>query len=489
MKRFTAIALMLAVMGSAVIASAATEVKMTGDARIWGNFFQNQNYTGWNATGTKTADDFVIWERFRLRSDFIANEGLKFRLGIRVNNKAWGNNTMTVDNPAVSIDVYECYLQFKWPGTNVEFTAGLAPINLPLSSPIFNANPVLGGGAPTAQFTINAPVNDNFSVVAGFARLLDGDAANGALFQSTTTSKVDTFDAFFLTLPITVDGFKAVPWAALGLAGRDANYAGTQTGSSPKPDNRNLGNNLLSAAGYSNMARSTNSMNTYWWVGSSFAVTALDPFKFYADVIYGEGNSGDRSRNKRSGWFFDVAAEYTGLDMVTPQIAFWYGSGEDNATNNGSERMPTVTAYWGAAHSFAFDSGQAYGNGYLATNPLGSYGIVVALDKISFVQDLTHRITFTWAHGNNSARAMRNANLLNGVGNYVQMGRDLTEDESVIAIGFDNQYNIYENLAAIVETGWAHGCNFQKSVWGTRMVHQANNGDVWKVAFGLQYKF
>jgi hypothetical protein len=45
---------------------------------------------------------------------------------------------------------------------------------------------------------------------------------------------------------------------------------------------------------------------------------------------------------------------------------------------------------------------------------------------------------------------------------------------------------IYENLAAIVETGYAHG-SFQKSVWGSRLTNKA--GDAWRVALGLQYKF
>ena len=49
---------------------------------------------------------------------------------------------------------------------------------------------------------------------------------------------------------------------------------------------------------------------------------------------------------------------------------------------------------------------------------------------------------------------------------------------------------IYENLAAVVETGWAHG-QFQESVWGHKTYHRAsNNGDnEWKVAFGFSYKF
>jgi hypothetical protein len=59
-----------------------------------------------------------------------------------------------------------------------------------------------------------------------------------------------------------------------------------------------------------------------------------------------------------------------------------------------------------------------------------------------------------------------------------------------MGLNFDTKYMIYENLAAVLETGWAHG-EFQQSVWGHRLVHQAdNNGNnAWKVAFGLTYKF
>ncbi|MEA5091027.1 MAG: hypothetical protein VB033_19130, partial [Solidesulfovibrio sp.] len=73
---------------------------------------------------------------------------------------------------------------------------------------------------------------------------------------------------------------------------------------------------------------------------------------------------------------------------------------------------------------------------------------------------------------------------------YFSMGHDLTYNEYVMGLNFDTKYMIYENLAAVLETGWAHG-DFQESVWGHRLVHQANaNGDnSWKVAFGLTYKF
>ena len=482
MKRLITLALLgLMALGCAATASAATEVKMTGDARIWGNFWSNINYTGWNTRGTNTGDALTIWERFRLRTDFIANENLKFRLGIRVNNTPWGNGTFTVDNPAVSIDVYQAYLQFKWPNTDVEFTVGLQDMDLPISSQgLFNSNPVLGGTrAAAAVFVI--PVVDQFKVIGGFTRLLDTNRD----FDPTTTQVPDELDAYFLALPITLDGFAATPWAVLSFGGKNANYV-TPVGTSPRFTNQSLATNLASAGYMLGPVGFRQAQTTYWWVGSAFAVSALDPFKFYADVMYGEGAAND-GKNRRGGLFFDVAAEYGGFDMLTPQVAFWYSTGEDSSTRNGSERMPTVVGSWGPSTSFLLDSGQAF-SGHMGLNPTGSWGFAASLNKMSFIQDLTHRLTFTYARGTNSGRALRAANALWGTGTYVQMGRDLTTNEYVVGVNFDNQYNIYENLAAIVEAGWAHG-QFEKSVWGRRLVNQAQDGDAWKVAFGIQYKF
>jgi len=484
MKRIACLAVVAAVILAGAAAYAATEVRMTGEARVWGNAWSHVNYTGWNYKATTTGDPLTIWERLRLRTDFIANEGLKFRFGIRVNNRAWGNDTFTVDNPTTAIDVYQAYVQFKWPGSDVEFTVGLQDIDLPISGPgVLNTSPVFGG-TRAAGAVVAVPVNDQFRVNGGFIRFLDTNKD----FDTTTTQVADEFDGYFLTLPITLDGFKATPWAMLAVAGRSASYSTVFVGASPRYSNQSLATNLFSAASLAPGATFRNAQNVYWWAGASFAITALDPFKFYADVIYGEGNANDRSANRRGGMFFDVAAEYTGFDMLTPQLTFWYSTGEDGSTRNGSERMPSVVGSWGPSTSFLFDNNQAYGAGNMGLNEMGSWGFAASLNKISFIQNLTHRLTFTYAQGTNSPRALRNATLLTGTGNYVQMGRDLAASEYVLGVNFDNQYNIYENLAAIVEAGWAHG-SFQKSVWGTRLVNEAKGGDAVKVAFGLQYRF
>jgi len=472
MKRFAIWAVLTAlVLGTAGFAQAATEVKMTGDARVYGVFFANHNYTGWNAAGTRTEDRFQIWERFRLRSDFVANEAVKFRLGIKVED-TWGHGTLTAANPEVAIEVYQAYLQFKWPDCDVEITAGLQDLSLPTSA--FFTDSVVFGGDRAAALVINAPlVQDTLALTAGFARMIDTNRT----YDTTTTQVSDEFDMYFLMLPITVDGFKITPWGTVAVAGANADY-----------DSTGFGPYLLSAGSVLNGW--SQDQNAYWWAGGSFEVTALDPVKFYADVIYGAGAQSDRKASKRQGWFIDAGVEYTGWDVLTPQIFGWWSTGEDSSVRNGSERMPTILPNWGPGNSFLFDDSQELGKeSNMGVNPVGAWGLGASLNNITFMEKLSHVLTFTYLHGNNDAKAIRSLNALLGSGNgYYTMGRDLTTQEYLVAVNFDTKYMIYENLAAVLETGWSHG-EFQSSVWGHRLASKAADGDAWKVAFGLTYKF
>ncbi len=489
MKKFGSLALaVIMVLGAVAAAHAATEVKMTGDARVYGNWFANRNYTGWNKTGTKTEDNFEIWERFRLRSDFVANEAVKFRLGIKVED-TWGYGTFTAANPTAAIVVDLAYLQFKWPGCDIEITAGLQDVNLPQSG-MFYGSPVWSD--KMAALTIKAPlIPDTLAVLTGFGRMIDTTRT----FDDTTTQRADELDAYFLALPITVEGFKATPWGLVAVAGRNANYTYKDTTDVAEWGN-NFANTLVSSASAYGMTTPgrlgywKNSQNPYYWFGGAFEVTALDPVRFYADVIYGAGAMADHKAAKRQGWFIDAGVEYTGLDVVTPQLFAFWSTGEDKSTRNGSERMPTMRGTWGPGNSFLFDDSQELGKGSnMYTSVVGAYGIGASLNNMSFIEKLTHRLTFMYVHGNNAPRAIRDARAYYS-NSYFAMGKDLTSNEYVYGLNLDTKYMIYENLAAVLETGWAHG-EFQQSVWGRRLVKQAesNGNNAWKVAFGLTYKF
>ena len=511
------------VLGAFASAQAATEVKMTGDVLIYGDFFNGRNFTGWNRAAKATEENLEIWQRVRVRSDFVASEAVKFRLGIKVID-TWGHGTYTAANPTAGyaaptgaggttgigsgVQIYLAYLQFKWPDTNLEITAGLQDVNLPHSA-LFNNSPVFADKA--AGLTFNIPlIPDTLSVVTGFTRLLDTNQTFDVPFSSynmltnqNRSHQADELDAYLLAVPITLDGFKATPWGLLAIAGRDADYYDWKSTTNLTSTGTNFAANLVSAATMTNGPGSHhksgswhNAQNPYYWVGSAFEVSTLDPVRFYGDVIYGAGAQTDVKSAHRQGWFVDAGAEYTGLDVVTPQIFGWWSTGEDKSYGNGSERMPYVRSNWGPGNSLLFDNSQEFtvGNNMDVT-PVGNWGLGASLNNISFIEKLTNRLTFVYLRGTNSARALRWANILTTAswgseGSYVAMGHDLTTNEYLYGLSFDTKYMIYENLAAVVEAGWAHG-QFQESVWNRTTYHRAANlGDnAWKVTFGLSYKF
>lgn len=486
---FIALTLMLI---HAAVSYAATEVKITGDSIIYGLFTANRNFTGWNtgswtsdaltsrAAGTQTADRFQIWERFRLRADFVASESVKFRLGLKVED-VWGHGTFTAANPdTASIAVYQAYLQFRLPGSDVEVTAGLQDLSLPQSA-LFNDSVVFGGDRAAALIVTSPLVGDKLSVIFGMTRLLDKNQS----YDATTSQIADECDVYLLAFPVTLQGFKVTPWAAVASAGLYGNYftAGSYGTS-------NMGENLVSAGIFSSPTLWRNQQNLYWWAGSAFEITALDPVKFHADVLHAEGAMSDRSKSARHGWFLDAGAEYTGWSFLTPQVFGWWSTGEDGSTRNGSERMPIAYSNWGPGNSFLFDCSQELvKGGNVGVTPVGNWGFGASLNNVSFVERLVHRLTFAYVRGTNSARAIRDLNAVLGTGNpYFTMGHDLTVNEQVLGANFDTKYMIAENLAAVLETGWAHG-EFQESVWGHRLVNQSRSGDIWKAAAGLKYTF
>ena len=508
MKRFVfgllAVALLMA---SAPRAQAATEVRMTGDALVYGNFFANRNFTGWNRAywtnssdptkvqraGTKTEDRFEIWERFRLRSDFVANEAVKFRLGILVED-TWGHGTFTAANPTTAVEVYQAYLQFKWPGTDIQITAGLQPAAMPQSS-FFAGSIVFQENV--SGLIITSPLMDNtLSLVLGYVRTISSDQT----YAPTTDPVYANEEAWLLALPVTVEGFKATPWIAYGQGGRGGHYLNNING-----DGGGWAEGLVSPGFLSYGTPGwKNNFITAMWAGTTIEVTALDPIKFYADVIWGRHGMNEWKKNVRDGWFIDAAVEYTGLDFMTPQAFGFWSTGEDSSVRNGSERMPNFfpgsgrggegtggTQSWNAGNSFLFDGGQELVKGSnMGINPVGAWGFGASLNNISFIEKLTHRLTVAYVHGNNDPRAIRYA-LNNSASNMsdplFNMGRDLTINEWVIGVNFDSKYMLYDNLALIMETGWAHPSAFDRSVWGRRLTNQAT--DAWKVAFGLKYTF
>lgn len=472
--RFAALCLVVLCLAAAT-ATAATSVSLYGDFRVQGTFFSNQNYTGWNATGTQTADTLNLWQRMRLHADFVAGEHLAFRLGLRVNNQTWGHGTLTAANPSPAIEPYQAYLQFSVPETDITVTAGYQPLSLPHTA-VFYDSVVLGtdsGNSDAAALVVNAPLlADHLSVTAGYARLVDTNRT----YDTTTTQVGDELDFAFLTLPITVSGVHLTPWGAVGILGRAADL----------PDA--MGNSLRAAGSFVTPTGFAENQNAALWTGFTLTAELPAAFKLYADAAYGDAWAADRERCRRRGWFADAALEYTGFTAFAPQLLAWYGSGENSGLSDGSERLPAITTLWGPRGSFLFNADQLLTQASMNTTPQGSTGVVLNFDHISLLPRLTSLVAFSYATGTNSPAGLRKAvAVTGGPGEYVTMGNDLAQGERLYSVACEHTYALTDAVNLIGELGWAHGEGFRASIWGRRMAHQA--GDAWQAALGVIYSF
>ncbi|NDY57322.1 outer membrane homotrimeric porin [Desulfovibrio sulfodismutans] len=449
------------------------EVRMAGDGRIYGNFFLHHNYTGWNADGTQTEDPVNFYQRFRLRTDFVTHENLSFRLGFRVDDENWGHGTFTVDAPEVSIEVYLAYLQFKWPDTDIQVTAGYQPVSMPATEAFYDSLIMANddGDQSTSALVLTAPVfGDVASLNAGFTRFID---TNGA-FDTDTTQVADEFDAFFLTAPITLDALTFTPWGMAGIMGKGSDLGDMDTG-------------LRSAGSYLPPDSREYNQTAYWWAGTTLEVKAFDPVKISMDFAYGSSANALQS-SRRRGWFADAAIEYTGLSFMTPGIYGWAASGENASLSDGSERIPVVMPKWGPATSFLFDCDQALSDAAMETDATGTMGFALALKDISVIEDLTSRLTFAMVFGANSAAGIRRAlAVTGGNGGYMTMGQTLAVGEQLVGVNFDHYYDLYENLTLTLETGYAQGIGFQSNIWGHRFAAAAS--PAWKCGLGMTYTF
>lgn len=457
-------------------APGATTVEVAGDARVYGVFFANRNFTGWTEDGRQTEERLTLWQRLRVRSDFTANENLSFRFGLRIDDEAWGAGYLTAANPQVALEPYQAYLQLTWPDTRIRITAGYQPYSLPHSE-VFYDSIVLAaddGDQPSAALHVDVLINERVAVQAAFARLL---AANRT-YQPATTQNADAFDVAQLALPVTLEGFAATPWALVGVYGKACDPQGL------------FDAGLRAAGSYPGGGAYpyANNQNALWWTGLTLTVNALDPFKWYFDAIFGDAAPTDRMRDRRRGAFFDAGLTYSGLDWVLPGIFVWWGSGEDASLANGSERLPVITPKWGPGTSFLFTSDQELSNNTMGLDPTGTWGLAVSFRDIQFLEALKSRLTVAAVAGTSSPAGLRKAVAASGgSGPYLVMGRNLAQGEWVLGCNWDHSYAITEQLNLILQTGFAAPQGLKTGIWGHRFTSAAR--DAAMVSLGLYYTF
>jgi hypothetical protein len=290
------------------------------------------------------------------------------------------------------------------------------------------------------------------------------------------TNDNDEVDAFFLSVPVTMDGFSVNPYVLYAHHGANATAdPGAAINPGLAPGNATaLGDDM-----------------DIWWGGVNFTMDMFDPFMVMADLIYGTVDGDSNSSNDREGWFFDLAVDYK-MDTFTPGMFFVYGSGDDDDPDNGSERFPSLgtgiaggtTAGFGPT-SFGTDGSKASWVGtdkVLMGIDYAFWALGAKVKDLSFIENMTHTLVVMYGGGTNDP-------------DFAKKGyaTGLTEKDHFWEVNVDSAYSMYENLTAYLEIGYIN-VNLDEEPWENSNARAAwvnpdDTDDAWRCAFTLQYNF
>ncbi|GAB7024197.1 outer membrane homotrimeric porin [Salidesulfovibrio brasiliensis] len=465
MKRFVMMALLCTfVLGLAATASAA-DIKVSGDYAFeaiwtdnWGFKDNNQGLDGDFANSYQSEEqDFNVYQRLRTKFQFIASENLKGVLYTEVGTSTWGENELSIGAHTGAVEVKQGYIDFNWPGTQVNVKVGYQGLALPMavthaSSPILSEE--------VASATVSGAFTENVSYLVGYGRALQSNANQ------------DQTDVYFAALPVAFDNMTLTPYFAYANMGEEVNATNSTAGTG------------WTAYGADNNTGGT--LDNAWWAGLSFDATFFEDFITKADFMYGQTNA-EKDGAEMSGWMAGASVAYTGWKQyVTPEVFFVYTTGEDgNVTkgNGGSERMPIIAPDW-AVGSFFFggDALLKGSDGDLAAQ-MGFWTLGLSLKDISFMEGLSHTVNVMYIQGTNDKDLIRG---YQGDENYqnVTYGKTLTEEDSIWEVDFNSEYKIYDELTGYVQLGWLNA-DYDKNTWGPN----TDGGDAYKLSIGMNYSF
>jgi len=407
MKRLITLAIMVAFILGTVGMAKAIEFQAKGDWQIGINAVSNPTFDS-----DDDQDEFMATTRVRTTFEFIANENLKGVMRINSNDRRWGNNGLGREGVAgdSSFEYDRAYLDFMIPNSPVNMKVGKQPLAMPntLGSHIIDDN--------IWAVTASSDITDEVGVTLGWGRANDQVTAGD--------NRSDEVDYFYTIVPVTLDGVALNPFFAYGMKGSDAPGA-------------------------------TESSNVFW-AGLNFSVDMFDPIVVSGDFNYGEHSSdqsGDAAGSETRGWIAALAVDYQ-MDMMTPGIFAMYESGQSSSSYDGDRRnrvMPSISGDIFGVSTFGYSGSPLRGLGRNAlarldggaidtTAATGLWAVGAKLADITFMDDITHDLQVTYYQGTNHSD-----------------GRDagfFTTKDKAWEVTFDTQYQMYEELAAILELGY-----------------------------------
>ena len=450
MKRFAILALMAAFIMSSAVVSAA-DLKVSGSWRVVGDI------TNFEKDGKSIDEDhFRLRSRARTTFEFVANEHLKAVTQLEFFKKTWGQNgAQTGDKQTVKART--AYIAFDVPDSAINIQAGFQNFATPSAtgwwSP-FDEN--------AAGIVVAMPLNDMVGLNVAWFRTKDESADNGINIH-------DEADMLYADVAVKTDAFEVTPWILYERSGKNADNANT------------------------------------FFLAASGSVNMLDPLTLAGDLYFGSSKPIKGDDNKSSAFGMVVSASYA-MDMFTPEayVGYFTGAKNDNlgmpalagdiykttfffdgsslgAGNVATKLIKNATGVAKAKKpsidpidpglldgpSEPIDKDKPIEKGKKEKDPWTDNGLELAtqsvflgigLKDISLVDRIKHSVNLVYLKGTSD-----------------KVGFD--KDCSAFSVDFNTKYQVYEQLAAIAEIGYA------------KVDTDGADSSAFGLSFGIKYDF
>ena len=439
MKKLVTLLAAAGMLVSAAAPASAVDVKV--DARYRFSFQTGE-------TGFGGMNEENVNHRLRLGLTFAASENLSGYANFQFGTEKWGTtNDTNGHKEGDTVQTRMIYIDWKVPATSIKVRMGRQNIGLPADA--FGDNGVISGSWGTKDgIALTAPVTDWLGLSAMWVRV-----------ASDATGDVDTDkndDLFGVAANLKFNGVSGSVYGA---------YAALDGSGKFGVQHENIkGANFEVTHGNA------------WWIGATATVSYFDPFTLKLSAAYGsfESSLAKTDQPETSGWNVQAKASYK-TAFGTPVLGAWYFSGNDK---DGDGLMPSLGGYFRPTRAY-HDGAPGLNGGIGLGLPSGNWGVQAGIEKVSFLQGLTHDFLVTYIEGTNDSKWTPE----NSAGDSLNYWY-LTEDDSLVSFDLINTYQIYKNLAAHLQLSYILS-DFEA---GDATTHKLNEDD-WAAELTFEYKF
>lgn len=462
MKRIIILMLACTMVLGAVASSSATEFKASGTLDMAFQWLDNPD--------PKEASNgayFNAIQRLRTKIDIIANESLKGVYYLEVGTITWGDEDSGGDlgTDGINVETKRLYLDYQVPHTALSLRMGLQGLALPS---LANNNPVLDDDV--AAIVANYEFSERFNVVAAWARAVDvEDYAD----RDTPTSN-SKYDVFTIIAGLNFEPVTLVPYVAYAAIGRNADVHSTTGITDVTGVNIDANDNIIGFDTAEVDQITATEDRDVWWVGLSAKSHYWENLNLALDFVWGwsdgsEMSVGDSTSSRdQSGFYVLLHGDYK-MEYFTPTLDLWYASGDDDSTTGDGNYMPIISAGGLELTNLGTDGGffDTTDNAFTETG-IGTFGVVLGITDFTFLENVTHDFKVAYMQGTSDYSSSTGS-----------VNTFPTDEDRAWEFNLDTNWQMYENLAAIVELGYL--TPDYKSVSGEEAV--------FKAAIGFQYSY